>query len=68
MKHNRNADTQRYSKRDIDENENFIKRLDGFYGNDWRKGYVLVVGMKTMKLMKEFGLRGIYFHEVYYHE
>lgn len=57
-----------YSKTDIDENENFIKRLDGFYGSDYRKSYVIIVGMKTKKLMKEFGLRGIYFHEVYYHE
>jgi hypothetical protein len=56
-----------YSKEDFDDDANFIKRLDGLYGSSWKKFHVIIVGKKTAKLMKQFGLRGIYFHEVYYH-
>lgn len=56
-----------YSKNDLSDDDNFLKRPSGMFGPDWRKHYSFVVGKKTATLMKKFGLRGIYFHEVYYH-
>lgn len=45
-----------YSKYYYTEQDNFICRLDEFFGDKGRKHYIIIIGLKTAKLLKGLGL------------
>jgi uncharacterized protein with PIN domain len=49
-----------YSKYFYTEHDNFICRLNELHGDKGRKFYIIIVGLKTEKLMKKLGLKKDY--------
>ena len=47
------------------ETNDFIMRTDNFYGKYENKHPMIVVGLETERKMKDFGLKGIDFDNVY---
>lgn len=45
--------------------DDFICRAEFFWGSYYKKGSVIVVGPRTLQLMKEAGLKGLYYANVY---
>ena len=45
-----------YSKYHLTEDDNFIQRSEEFHGDKGRKFFLLIIGLKTERLMKEHGL------------
>lgn len=43
----------------------FIMRSEYSFGSYERKSYLIIVGTETAKKMKKYGLRGIYFDDIY---
>ena len=47
------------------ETNDFICRSNFFMGSRHRKGPCIIVGLETAKKMRDFGLKDVYFHDVY---
>lgn len=45
-----------YSKYELTEDDNFIQRSKEFSGDKCRKFFLIIIGLKTEKLMKEYGI------------
>ena len=48
------------------EDDDFILRTDVFYTDKNTKSPLIIVGLKTARLMQEYGLKGFYFGNIYY--
>jgi hypothetical protein len=58
--------TPGYKSKDFDIGTNdFVCRAEYFFGSHGRKGPLIIIGLETVKAMKEYGLRGIYFDDIY---
>lgn len=45
--------------------DDFILRSNHIFGSFERKDPFIIVGIKTMRKMQDYGIKGIYFHNVY---
>lgn len=43
----------------------FICRSEYFFGSHWKKNPLIIIGLETAKAMKEYGLKEIYFTDIY---
>ena len=48
------------------EDDDFIQRTEEFYTSKYNKSPLIIVGLKTAKLLHEYGLKGFYFEDVLY--
>ena len=46
--------------------DDFIVRTEELYTDKYRKSPIIIVGLKTARLMQEYGLKGFYFGDIYY--
>lgn len=47
------------------ESDDFIARTDLYWGSYERKDPLIIIGLETEKAMKEYGLGGLWFHDVF---
>lgn len=48
------------------EEDDFILRTEEFYTDKYCKSPLVIIGLKTARLMQEYGLKGFFFSDVYY--
>ncbi len=48
------------------EDDDFIQRTEELYTSKYNKSPDVIVGLKTARLMQEYGLKGFYFDNIYY--
>jgi hypothetical protein len=57
--------TPSYKVQDYEEKADFIYRSNYSFGSDDKKSPIIIVGLETMKKMKQAKLKGLYFKDVY---
>ena len=55
-----------FSKFHLSEDDNFIQRSQEFSGDKCRKFFLIIIGLKTEKLLKEHGLVADYTEEIHF--
>lgn len=45
--------------------DDFIARAEFYFGDGYKKGAVIYVGLKTVQMMQKYGLKGMWFGSVY---